>query len=184
MVDWISQIDQDIFLAINGANNTLFDSIMFWASCKYIWIPLYLVFISLLYKKYGKKVFILIGAAIFLVFISDQTSVSLFKNVFQRLRPCHEPGLSGMVHLVKDHCGGSFGFISSHASNTFAVAVFITGLVGKQHKWLLPVVIFWAFLVAYSRVYLGTHYPGDVICGALWGSFLGVLVWRISRNLI
>jgi len=112
-----------------------------------------------------------------LFLISDQSSVRLFKNVFERLRPCHNPNLEGMVHLVNG-CGGKFGFVSSHATNCFALAIF-SGLLFKNHyKYMMILMLFWAALVSYSRVYVGVHYPGDIIGGAVLGSIIGFLVFR------
>ncbi len=173
-----------MFLILNGAHNNFADFLMWWASDKYIWIPLYALFLYLLWKRYGKNIWLVMIFAVLLVFLSDQISVHLFKDVFQRLRPCHEPALEGMVHLVNDKCGGRFGFYSSHASNVFAIAVFVIFLSGRNRKWLALPILLWALFVAYSRIYLGVHYPADVLAGALAGSLLGWIVARFLKNLL
>ncbi|MFO7755913.1 MAG: phosphatase PAP2 family protein, partial [Bacteroidales bacterium] len=138
--------------------------------------------------KYKRSLLLIIPIIILTVTASDQLSVHAFKEVFQRLRPCHEPELSGLVHTVNNKCGGLYGFVSSHAANSFAVAVLSLGLLRK--KWFTAGILFWAALVSYSRVYLGVHYPGDIIGGALLGTLIayaflllyGFLEGRIMRN--
>ena len=176
--------DTDLFLILNGAHNSFWDFIMFWASDKFIWIPVYALFLFLLWRKYYSKIWIVILFAALLIFLSDQISVHLFKDVFQRLRPCNDPALDGMVHLVNGKCGGSFGFYSSHASNIFAIAVFVISLLGKKNPWMILLILIWAGLIAYSRIYLGVHYPGDVIAGAMVGSLLGWMVARFLKNIL
>ena len=176
--------DTNLFLILNGAHNSFWDFIMFWASDKFIWIPVYALFLFLLWRKYYSKIWIVILFAALLIFLSDQISVHLFKDVFQRLRPCNDPALDGMVHLVNGKCGGSFGFYSSHASNIFAIAVFVISLLGKKNPWMILLILIWAGLIAYSRIYLGVHYPGDVIAGAMVGSLLGWMVVRFLKNVL
>ena len=176
--------DTDLFLILNGAHNSFWDFIMFWASDKFIWIPVYALFLFLLWRKYYSKIWIVILFAALLIFLSDQISVHLFKDVFQRFRPCNDPALDGMVHLVNGKCGGSFGFYSSHASNIFAIAVFVISLLGKKNPWMILLILIWAGLIAYSRIYLGVHYPGDVIAGAMVGSLLGWMVARFLKNIL
>lgn len=157
-------------------------------SSKLIWVPLYAFILVMLGIKYKRSLLLIIPIIILTVTASDQLSVHAFKEVFQRLRPCHEPELSGLVHTVNNKCGGLYGFVSSHASNSFAVAVLSLGLLRK--KWFTAVILFWAALVSYSRVYLGVHYPGDIIGGAMLGTLIayaflllyGFLEGRIVKN--
>tara|TARA_R110001592_G_scaffold246255_1_gene507945 strand:- start:4748 stop:5164 length:417 start_codon:yes stop_codon:yes gene_type:complete len=125
----------------------------------------------------------IIPAIVALIFLSDKISVYFFKEVFMRLRPCHNPEIANLVHIVNDHCGGQFGFVSSHATNTFALAVFVGLLLKKQISWLLPILVFWAAVVSYSRVYLGVHYPGDIVGGALLGAIIAKLVFMLLNFL-
>lgn len=181
MLEQLKSIDTDLFLALNGAHSPFFDFVMFWASERWIWIPLYLFFAWLLYKHFGKRAWILIILAGLAVTVSDLTVVHLFKNVFLRLRPCHEPSIAGMVHLVNDHCGGKYGFISSHASNSFTLATFLSLLLGKKIRLFTLLIMLWAILLSYSRAYLGVHYPGDVIFGGIWGAGIGAAVFSLTK---
>jgi undecaprenyl-diphosphatase len=174
MIDQIVHLDREVFLAINGLHNGFFDLFFHWYSNKWIWIPFYIFLLYFIVRDYRKRSwFILIGIAL-LITLSDQSSVRLFKDVFERLRPCHEPLLEGMVHIVNNKCGGSYGFISSHASNSFAVVGFLWIVYPKKLNILKIVLVVWALLMIYSRVYLGVHYPGDVLAGAVWGGALGL----------
>lgn len=176
MIETLIQLDTELFLALNGAHNSFFDFLMFWASNKFIWIPLYLFFLYLLFKNYKWESIGIFVSIIVLITLSDQLSVHLFKDVFQRLRPCHEPELQGVVHLINGKCGGQFGFISSHATNTFALAVFLIQFLGKRYRYFTTLILLWAVIIGYSRIYLGVHYPGDVIMGAAFGSLLGIII--------
>ncbi len=181
-MEWLIDLDTSLFLAINGLHNTTWDSIMWWISGKYTWWPFYLLILG--YLGFIKKwqllpmiLFIALG-----ITLTDQTSVHLFKNLFHRLRPCHEPLLEGMVHIVNDKCGGLYGFISSHASNSFGVALLVIGWTKRW--WMTAVMIAWAALVGYSRVYLGVHYPGDVLAGGMWGAACGWSLGCLYRGLM
>jgi undecaprenyl-diphosphatase len=177
MMDWLLQLDSRLFLAINGWNNEAWDGIMWWISGKTTWWPFYLLILVFLGWKKKWHILPMILFIVVVVTLTDQTSVHLFKNVIQRLRPCHEPSLEGLVHLVNNKCGGKFGFISSHAANSFGVAVLVS--LWLRNRIVTLVMLTWAILVAYSRVYLGVHYPGDVTAGAIWGAGCAWLVFYL-----
>ncbi len=131
-------------------------------------------------KNWGWKT-LTIGIFVGLLFlIGDRISVMLFKDVFERLRPCHNPELIGLVHVV-DGCGGQFGFLSSHATNSFSLAIFSGLLFKKHYKYLGLFMVLWASLVSYSRIYVGVHYPADIIGGAILGSVIGIFVYWLMK---
>ena len=178
MYEQLIMLDRDLLLAINGFHNHVLDSIMIFASSKIGWIPLYLILLYIIVKDYRHSswvVFLIIGLTIA---IADLSSVYLFKNIFQRLRPCYNDELSGLLHIVKP-CGGKFGFISSHAANSFAFASLIIFLLRKRHRWIWFVMLFYATIIIYSRVYLGVHYPSDVVAGAIVGGIIGFGCYRL-----
>ena len=150
---------------------------MWWISGSKSWIPMYAVIVAyIIYKQRWKSIITLIFIAL-LVTLADQISVHGFKEVFQRLRPCHNPGLQDIVHIVNNKCGGKFGFVSSHAANTFAVAFFLSKLI--KYRYFSLFIFTWAAIVSYSRIYLGVHYPFDVLGGAFLGVFIGYLTYKL-----
>ncbi|GAK93194.1 putative membrane-associated phospholipid phosphatase [Nonlabens ulvanivorans] len=176
----IKQLDWDIMLFLNdwGGNDAV-DLIFNIITYKFYAIPLYLYLLYLLYKKLGKRelVIALITIAI-LVAVSDQIAM-LFKNTLvQRLRPFREPALEGLISKV-GKSGGTYGFYSGHASNAMALAVFMWHMLKRSHKITGILLFVWAILVAYSRVYLGVHYPGDVLMGMFMGTVIGWLCYRL-----
>lgn len=181
MIAFLEHIDREILFAINGAHNAFFDAFFFFISNKYFWIPLYMLFAYCLIKKRTKTAHWYFIAIIVLISLSDLSSVHLFKNVFERYRPSHNHDIQHLLHYVNDYRGGLYGFISSHAANTMALAVFLIFALGINKKGILLLILSWALLVSYSRVYLGVHYPSDVIVGMLWGALLAVALWFLLK---
>jgi len=171
----IQQIDQSLLLFLNSFHNSFWDKAITIFTSKEIWVPFYLLIVYVIIKTYKKNsiyILVLIGLSIAL---SDQFS-GLIKDSVQRLRPTHDPVLGDLVHNIYNR-GGTFGFFSSHASNSFTIAV-IAARLFKNH--LFSILIFsWAILVSYTRIYLGLHYPGDVLTGWIWGIVTGLAFYQL-----
>jgi undecaprenyl-diphosphatase len=176
-VDTLIQYDQELFLWLNGMHTPWVDTLMYWITYKVTWIPMYLVLVLLTVKAEGKRSLAILVTVLVAVVLADKITSGLMKPYFLRYRPCHEPVLAGLVHEVSG-CGGSYGFASSHASTSFAVAVvWFTLLKDKvKYMWLL---LLWAVIYSYSRVYVGVHYPGDIIVGAMIGALVAGICNRL-----
>jgi undecaprenyl-diphosphatase len=168
----INQTDHALFSLINGWHSEALDPLMVGISSRWLAIPLYLVLAVLLFKKFGKQFPWVLLAVVLMILLSDQLSVAV-KFFVERLRPCHDDLLSSSIHLVNNKCGGEFGFYSSHASNTAALALFSHQLL--KQKGLSIFLVVWVILVGYSRIYLGAHFPGDVLMGWFMGASIGWL---------
>lgn len=175
-MDFIKHIDQSLFFFLNGMYSAYWDKAMFLFSSREIWIPFYVLIIYVIIKNFRKNsvyILILIGLSIA---VSDQFS-GLVKDTVARLRPSNDPGINSMVHLVNGYKGGLYGFFSSHASNSFTIAV-IASMLFKNR--LFSVVMFiWAIVISYTRIYLGLHYPGDILVGWIWGAIIGFGFYKL-----
>ncbi|MDH5398551.1 MAG: phosphatase PAP2 family protein [Cyclobacteriaceae bacterium] len=180
MLDWLIELDKQFFLFLNGLHAHWLDPIMFFISGKKEWIPFYVALAGALIWKYKWRSVVFLAAVGVGIGLSDQITSGMMKPFFERLRPSHEPTLDGLVHLVNDYKGGHYGFASSHASNTFALAMFFFLTFRRNYPWIRWIFV-WAAIVSYSRIYLGVHYPGDILVGAVIGILCGWIGMRIVR---
>jgi undecaprenyl-diphosphatase len=169
MIEQLEHVDQQLFLFLNSLHCPFLDPIMYAISGKLIWVPLYVAILTYLAIREKKKFFLLVLFIILAAVLTDQTT-NIIKFAVKRLRPCHEPALEGMVHVL-GNCGGLYSFVSAHAANSFDVAML--SLLFIRKRWYTFVIVIWAIVIGYSRIYLGVHYPGDVICGSVIGIFYG-----------
>ena len=181
MIDNILELDEKLLLFINGLNSPWLDSLMFSLTNNKIWAPLFLLTIIFILAKFRVKgIYILLFVGL-VITLGDQISSSLLKPLVGRLRPSHEPHLEDILHIVNNYRGGLYSFVSSHATNSFGVATILWLLIGKQYKWIL-LFFGWAVIFSFTRVYLGVHYPSDIISGALMGTSIAVGVNWLFRK--
>ncbi|MGB6084732.1 phosphatase PAP2 family protein [Moheibacter sp.] len=183
-MDEIIQLDKDLFLFLNTLGSSTWDGFWTFLSERSYWIPLYIFLLYLLFKNFGlKKTFLILILTLLMVLFTDQIT-NLFKDGFQRPRPCFTPEFEGIMRGVGCERRGLYGFTSAHASNHLAIALLLGLVFKKMYKWMLPLLLVWAVLIAYSRIYLGVHFPLDVICGGVMGLILGWTFYRLYQYLI
>jgi len=176
LIQFLDHIDRTLFLFLNGFHNPFFDRVMFDGTKSIIWLPLYLFFLFLVIRKYKWNTLVVFLFTALLILVSDQLA-TLVKDLIQRLRPSQQPGLA--VHIVEAYKGGTYGFYSGHASNTFSVAIFLIVLLGRHWYTILPAIL-WTLFMSYTRIYLGVHYPGDILAGWIAGAIIGLLIGKVA----
>lgn len=180
---WINQVDTYLFLQINTVyTNSFLDTVYPWYREGNAWVPLYLFMIIFAIQNFPKKAFTWILFVVITLIFTDQISSSWVKPFFQRLRPCNDPLIMSQVRLLLDHCSGGFSFTSSHATNHFGFAVFLYMTMGPIiGKWKYALLV-WAASISYGQIYVGVHYPLDILCGAILGTCIGLITARFYLN--
>ena len=179
MLDYLNDIDTEALLAINGWHGTFQDALWWMVSAKWASALLLVALIWILLHQNRRHALLVLAMLVLAFALADQISSGLIKHLVERLRPSREPSLDNMIHIVNDYRGGMFGFVSSHAANSFAASTLIALIM--RHRLVTFSLFTWALLQCYSRVYLGVHYPGDILGGIVVGVLVGWLVWRLMR---
>lgn len=181
-IQQLIEYDKHVFLALNGSNSTFWDGFMWIYTSTIIWIPLAMMLLYVLIKNNKLKETLLILLMIALViFLCDRISSGFFKPFFKRFRPTQDPEIMYLVDIVNGYRGGAYGFISSHAANSFGIFTFVSLLLKKKELTLS--LLLWAILNSYSRIYLGVHFTGDILCGSILGCLCGYLIYLLYRYL-
>jgi undecaprenyl-diphosphatase len=179
MLEEILKLDKEVFLILNNLGSSTWDSFWLFITNKFASIPIYLILLFLCYKQIGlKKTVVLVVAAVLMIATTNGLA-DFFKYGIARLRPCYDTSVHELMRLVKESCGGKFGFFSAHAGNTMAVAVFFSILLKEKFKGVGFLLLIWAAFIGYSRIYLGVHFPLDVFLGMVIGLFFGWLFAKL-----
>ncbi|MBN2165973.1 MAG: phosphatase PAP2 family protein [Marinilabiliaceae bacterium] len=174
LLNELIELDKELLLFFNAMHSPFWDSFFWQVTQTMTWLPFYITIIYIIVKSQKAASIITIISIIIVIVLCDQISTNIFKDGFKRLRPTHDQSIKDMVHLVGAYRGGMYGFVSSHAANSFALATFVSLLF---RNWFLSLTILcWAIFNSYSRIYLGVHYPGDIIGGLILGVFVAFLV--------
>lgn len=182
MLEELKELDGSLLLSLNGSDSIYWDSVMWIVTKTATWIPLLLVVLYLVAKNSTwRRMFFVVVALGVTILLADQLSSAVIKPLVMRWRPTHDVAFQHSIDIVRGYTGGRYGFVSSHAANTFAIFAFLSLLFRSR---VASVCFFlWACLSSYSRVYLGVHFPGDILCGALLGLVVGTVVYLIYRRL-
>ena len=179
MIEYLMDIDADALLAVNGLHDLFQDSFWWLVTAKWSSALLLLALLWILLHQNRRHTLLVLAMLVLAVLVADQVSSGLIKHLVGRLRPTHDPSLESMVHVINGYRGGLYGFVSSHAANSFAIAT-LTSLI-MRHRLVAFSLFSWALLQCYSRMYLGVHYPGDILGGIVVGVLAGWLVWLLMR---
>jgi len=183
MFEYLNQIDTSVFLFFNGMHTPFLDRFMMLFTDRFIWVPMYAAILIMLLKTHGVKSALIYALGIALaITLTDQTCATYIRPMVERMRPSNlENPLSALTLVVDDYRGGDYGFPSCHSANSFALATFLTCLFPRRRMLLF--IFGWAILNSYTRLYLGVHYPGDLLVGGAIGSAFGYLCYRLAHCL-
>ncbi|MBR3728408.1 MAG: phosphatase PAP2 family protein [Muribaculaceae bacterium] len=179
MIEYLNGIDADALLAVNGLHDMFQDAFWWMVTAKWSSLLLVLALAWILLHQNRRHALLVLAMLVLSILVADQVSSGLIKHLVERLRPTHDPSLESMVHVINGYRGGLYGFVSSHAANSFAIATLLALLM--RHRVVTLSMFTWALLQCYSRVYLGVHYPGDILGGIIVGVLAGWLVWQLMR---
>lgn len=184
MLDQLLELDKELFLYLNGLGTPTWDGLWLTITHEYTFAPLYAILLVLIYKKYGLKPLLMTVVVIAAMITFTDQITNLFKHGFMRPRPCRVDSLyeEGMRYIA-ERCG-RYGFFSGHSSNSMAAAVFGGLILRPYFKNLIFILLFWSFIVAYSRIYVGVHYPLDIICGMAFGALAGFGFYKFNTYLL
>ena len=177
MIDYLMDIDAEALLAVNGMYSSFQDALWWMVSAKWSSALLVLSLLWILVHKNRRHALLVLAMVALAVLLADQVSSGLIKHLVERLRPTHDPSLENAVHIVNGYRGGMYGFVSSHAANFFAIATLVSFIM--RHRLVVIALYGWGLAQCYSRMYLGVHYPGDILGGIIVGVLAGWLVWRL-----
>lgn len=177
MIDYLMDIDAEALLAVNGMYSSFQDALWWMVSAKWSSALLVLSLLWILIHKNRRHALLVLAMVALAVLLADQVSSGLIKHLVERLRPTHDPSLENAVHIVNGYRGGMYGFVSSHAANFFAIATLVSFIM--RHRLVVIALYGWGLAQCYSRMYLGVHYPGDILGGIIVGVLAGWLVWRL-----
>lgn len=175
----IIQFDKHLLLMVNGSDSLFLDSLILTLTNALTWIPLYvgLLYMVIRSNPTVRDVVLILAAAGCCVLLAGAVDDGFVKPTVARWRPTHDPEIGSLVDVVNNYRGGNYGFFSAHAANTFSIAVFFSLLV--RQRLLTIFLVCWSLINCYTRLYLGVHYPGDILVGLCWGGFVGWLVYQV-----
>lgn len=179
----LAELDKELFLFLNNLGSETWDWLWVAISDKWMAIPLYAVLLYLIFRNFGWKPTLITMVAVALLITATDQLANLFKHGFERPRPCRQEGVMEYARFVAERCG-RFGYFSAHAANSMGVAVFLSLLFRKVYPKLFIFLLFWAAVVSYSRIYLGVHYPGDIITGMAIGGLFGFGFYKFRQFLV
>ncbi len=182
-IAYLIGLDKQLLLTLNGSDSLFFDGLVKTLTTATTWIPLYVALLVIVIKNNDRlnKVLLIVGCALMCVFLAGSLNDMIMKPLVARWRPTRDDEIGMLVDVVNGYRGGRFGFFSSHAANTFSLAVFFALLI--RSRMLSITLMLWSLLNCWTRLYLGVHFPGDILCGLLWGTIVGIFMWGVFQHI-